>query len=155
MGHPFFFTFLFCVCVFFFRVCCVRLARQGPRRRARSARTSSTLRECAPRRNSKQKCAKLCRILKKSTQIGDFSTQLSPSYTILKRLFAITMRPPPKQSVQIWPTFPCDFPKKTFRIFVSSMTSGTFVCDSRRLSPQISSLNSEHFVSQHLSHVFF
>ena len=133
------FTFFFSVCVFFFPCCvcvCVRLARQGPRRRARSARTSST--ECAAmHKNSKQSGAKLCRILKKSTQIGEFSTRLSPTNLHnFKKTFRHYHATPPKQSVQIWPTFPRDFPKKTFRIFVSSMTSGTFCV---RISPNVTS----------------
>ena len=102
------------MCVFFSVLCvCVRLARQGPRRRARSARTSST--ECAAmHKNSKQSGAKLCRILKKTlhrlvNSPRDFPPQI---YTILKKTFRHYHATPPRQSVQIWPTFPRDFPKR-------------------------------------------
>ena len=67
---------LFFLCVFFFRVLCVRLARQGPRRRARSTRTSSTLRVRPS--NSKQNVPNPAEFPNKSTQIGEFSTQLYP-----------------------------------------------------------------------------
>ena len=152
---PFFYLFFFlCVCFFFRVVCvCVRLARQGPRRRARSARTSST--ECAAmHKNSKQSGAKLCRILKKSTQIGEFSTQLSPNNLHnFKKTFRHYHATPPKQSVQILPTLSTWLSKMTFTILVpnSMCDLGTFVCESRRLSPQFPRLSQNTCVTASLA----
>ena len=101
---------------FFFRVCASR--SPGGHGEEHAARGRALHIESAPlAENSKQ-------IPKKSTQIGEFSTRLSHSYTILKRLFAFTMRPPPKQSVQICQLFHMTLPKRLLQFFASSMTSG-------------------------------
>ena len=118
-----FFTF-FCVCVcVFFRVCCVRLARQG-HGKEHAARRRALHWECAPRRNSKQMC-QLCQANSQtSTQNGDFSTRLSPKQLHnFKKTFRLYHATPPKQSVQICQLFHVTF-QKTFTIFASSMTSG-------------------------------
>ena len=139
MGTPFFLLFVLCVC--FFHVCCVRLARQG-HGEEHAARGRALHWECAPRRNSKQMC-QLCQANSQtSTQIGDFSTRLSPKQLHnFKKTFRLYHATPPQTICTNLPTFPRDFPQKTFRIFASSMTSGhlcAILAD--WLSPQISSL---------------
>ena len=71
-------------------------------------------------------------------------------YTILKRLFAITMRPPPKQSVQIWPTFPRDFPKRLLEFLPAPYATHLGnICV--RISPTVTTISS--LKSEHLCHI--
>ena len=84
------------MCVFFV-VCvvCVSLARGHGEEHA--ARGRALHWECAPRRNSKQMC-QLCQAnSQKSTQIGDFSTRLSPKQLHnFKKTFRLYHATPPK-----------------------------------------------------------
>ena len=143
------------MCVFFFRVCvvCVSLARRHGEEHASRGRALHW--ECAPRRNSKATCAKLCRILKNLHRLVTYPCDFPKIYTdwwlihatfppntqFKKRLFAITMWPPPKQSVQICQLFHVTF-QKTFRLLASYMTSGTFMCD--RNSREFLNINGTH-----------
>ena len=110
----YFFLLFFSMCVFF-SVCvcvvCVSLARRHGEEHA--ARGRALHWECAPRRNSKQMC-QLCQAnSQKSTQIGDFSTRLSPKQLHnFKKTFRLYHATPPKQSVQICKLFHGTSPKR-------------------------------------------
>ena len=108
---------LFSVCVV-----CVSLARVTEKS---TQREDELYIESAPLAEILSKCAKLCQAnSKKSTQIGEFSTQLSPKQLHnFKKTFRLYHATPPKQSVQICQLFHVTF-QKTFTIFASSMTSG-------------------------------
>ena len=119
----YFFYFVFSVCVFF--SVCVRLARQGTTEKS-TQREDELYIESAPLAEILSKCANFARRIPKNLhRLVNSPRDFPPnSYTILKRLFAITMRPPPKQSVQICQLFHVTFPKRLLQFFVSSMTSG-------------------------------
>ena len=118
--------FSVCVCV------CVSLARRHGEEHASRGRALHW--ECAPRRNSKATCAKLCRILKnlhilvtypmrlpkKSTQIGDLSMRLSPQTHNLKKDFSPLPCDPPLSNLYKFANF-ATF-QKTFRIFSANST---------------------------------
>ena len=83
----FFFTFFLCVCVFVFRVLC---ASRSPGDTEKSTHREDELYiESAPLAEILQNVPKLCRILKKSTQIGEFSTQLSQNLHNFKKTFRL------------------------------------------------------------------
>ena len=154
MPFLFFICFYFVFCVFCFRVCCVRLARQG-HGKEHAARGRALHWECAPRRNSKQLC-QLCQANSQtSTQIGEFSTRLSPkqlhNFKKNSRLYHATS---PNISVQICQLFRVTF-QNDFTILVpnSMCDLGTFVCiESRRLSPQFPRLSQNTCVTASLAY---
>ena len=98
MCTPLFYTFLlfFSMCVFFFSVCVLCASRSPGATEKSTHREDELYIESAPLAEILQNVPKLCRILKKSTQIGEFSTQLSPKiYTLLKNTFRHYHATPP------------------------------------------------------------
>jgi hypothetical protein len=102
--------------VFFFRVCVVCASRSpGATEKSTQRKDELYIERVRPlAENSKQNVTNSAEFYKKSTQIGEFSTQLSPKnlHNFKKDFSPLPCDPPPKQSVQIWPTLPRDFPKR-------------------------------------------
>ena len=73
------------------------------------------------------------------------------SYTIFKRLFAFTMRLPPNNLYK-FASFSTGLSPKYFYNFCQLHDLGTFVCESRRLSPQFPRLSQNTCV---ISRTFF
>ena len=138
-GHPFSFYFSVFLRVSVCVVCVCASRSPGPRKEQHE-RDDELYIESAP--SHRNLYSYLLNVHTPSIQLYiflTFSHTFSPnSYTIFKRLFAFTMRLPPTNICTILPTFPRDFPQKTFTILVPTPCVthlGTFVCiDSRRLA---------------------
>ena len=96
--HPLFYTFFtfFFMCVCFFRVCVLCASRSPGATEKSTHREDELYIESAPLAEILSKCANFARRIPKNLhRLVNSPRDFPPnSYTILKRLFAITMRPP-------------------------------------------------------------
>ena len=139
-GHPLFCIcflfsfFLFVLCLFAcVCVCCVCASRSPGPRKEQHERDDELYIESAPSHKNLY------------SYLLNVRTFPPKRYTILKRIFAFTMRLPPNICTICVPTFPRDFPQKDFTILVPTLS----MCDSPRdivRSTQIDMLSVIHRV---------